>query len=850
MKHIEKIIAVVMLVFAVGFNLWLYRLEPTALSDPNDNTFQFALVDRTNQMWDFAAKECVKTPFTYPLCFVGYMVDHWVPNWAQGYNLPYYYSHVPQIVIVASYKLIAPVLGAMSLFTYYHWIIYLLLCLFPISVFLGLKIIRTSWLTAGIGALLASQLSTDGLYGLDPPSFLWRGYGLSSQMFAMIWMPLAVAYAYRFLMLTWQSQFNWQTAAYMEYLAITRPFALAIRTLRQRFTKTKRHGTYSDTELETAPELRRLFWLAAGFGILTTAGHLGIGIMTIFSIGFLGLSPVIMAIMDKQPIKEIYYLLIKQSVRILLLVGVVVFFLGYWIIPTQLHGNYHNISVWDPVWKFDSYGWGEVMNMFFNGALFDFGRSPIVTGLVLLGAFACFVISKNNGKSTDKEALTGNNQQSSPTHLPFVPFTFLFVFWMLFFFGRATWGGLIDLIPGMKEVHLSRFIVGLHMAGLFLAPIGFIWVIELLGTHIVRLLAYAAKLPALRTNTGLGLMVLWISTAAGIAWLFPSIYVQTIRYNDLNNKLIVQANDNFVREKPFLDEIFATFRSLPGARIYAGRAGWGSKFEIAETPYNMMLSTYGLSTVMWLPETWSMNSDTEQFFSEDVENNYNLYNIRYVVTPPNIEPKTFWTPIKETSEWKLYEVKSTTGYITTGTNSMVVSTSKETLINMVHLWIQSPQHVDKLYPELSFKKKISSQLPVIRMLDEVTYQTTDGQQKNIFADPPLVTGVTPNIAEAEEKNIADMIFSTTITVNEPCINCIVILRHTDHPNWQVKLNGKPVDHFTVFPFFVAARIPGPGTYNVEFSYKPSLLKMLMLSVAGVAGLVLCWGVFLSKGKRR
>ena len=153
MKHIEKLLGVVMLLFAVGFNLWLYRIEPTATIDPNDNAFQFALVDRTNQVWDFASKKCsINT-----LCFTAYLVDHWVPNWAEGYNLPFYYSHVPQILIVSSYRLFGT---SISLFTYYHWIIYLLLSLFPLSVFLSLRLIRLPWLAAGFGALLASPLST------------------------------------------------------------------------------------------------------------------------------------------------------------------------------------------------------------------------------------------------------------------------------------------------------------------------------------------------------------------------------------------------------------------------------------------------------------------------------------------------------------------------------------------------------------------------------------------------------------------------------------------------------------------------------------------------------------------
>src|SRR3989338_3866237 len=101
MKHIEKIISIGMLLFAIGFNLWLYRLEPTAMIDPNDNTFQFALVDRTNQIWNYAQQRCasqkfsIVAPIKYSvLCTLDFVLlaDHWVPNWAEVYNLPFYYS--------------------------------------------------------------------------------------------------------------------------------------------------------------------------------------------------------------------------------------------------------------------------------------------------------------------------------------------------------------------------------------------------------------------------------------------------------------------------------------------------------------------------------------------------------------------------------------------------------------------------------------------------------------------------------------------------------------------------------------------------------------------------------------
>src|SRR5205085_2527992 len=140
----------------------LYAAEPTAKIDPNDNAFQFALVDRTNTVWDYATKRCRATvigTLTFPVCHFLYLADHWVPNWEEGYNLPYYYSHIPQIAIVASWRLLSP-LTHMSLFAYYHVVIYLLLCVFPLSVFLALRLAGFSWLTAGIGALLGSHLST------------------------------------------------------------------------------------------------------------------------------------------------------------------------------------------------------------------------------------------------------------------------------------------------------------------------------------------------------------------------------------------------------------------------------------------------------------------------------------------------------------------------------------------------------------------------------------------------------------------------------------------------------------------------------------------------------------------
>src|SRR3989344_5461371 len=656
MKHIDKLIGILLLLFAIGFNLWIYRQEPTAQTDPNDNTFQFALVERTNQIWDFAVKKCSSNYLTFGLCHLSFLVDHWVPNWAQGYNLPYYYSHVPQIFIVASWRLVSSTIQqfsnvTISLYSYYHFVIYILLSLFPLSLFIGLRIIGVSWLASGFGALIATQLSTDGLYGLDLSSFLWRGWGLSSQLFAMIWLPLAIAYGWKWLHV--QKETNMRTER--------QGAKFSQDGSELRFQENFRHP-------ERSFKHQRVLLFAILFLAATTAGHLGIGIIAFLSVGILSLSN-LSHLGNLSNLKEILK-------KLLLLYGGVFLLLGYWIFPILLGGNYHNISVWDSIWKFDSFGYREVLKNLFNGDLFDFGRLPILTTLAFIGLFSgLFTIY----------------------HLPF---TILFLFWLLLYFGRTTWGGLFNLIPGMSEFHLSRFIVGIHIAGLFLIPIGFEWLME----QVLRITYFVLGKRNSTIIPDTNRLIRYLITGVTLAILFPIISGQTLRYSKHNDFLIKRANENYEKDKEDVASLLSVVRrqlSEKSGRVFAGRGGsWGRNLRIAETPIYMHLSTYGIPVILWLPETWSPNSDTEQYFSENNPAHYALYNVRYVVTPtdlPKEHIQPFWRLLESGKSWRLYEVSplspqsplSPLGYITTGVRPAIVSTSKTDYRSLVRLWMHS-----------------------------------------------------------------------------------------------------------------------------------------------------------------
>ncbi len=753
----EKIISVAMLLFAVGFNLWLYRTEPTAQVDPNDNAFQYALVYRTNQIWDFADKKCSGNILTFPICHFSYLADHWVPNWNEGYNLPFYYSHVPQVLIVGSWKMIQVFTSSVSLFQYYHLIIYLLLCLFPLSVFLAVQVTGASWMTAGLAALLASQISTDGFYGLDPSSFLWRGYGLSSQLFAMVWLPLALAYAYR---------------CFKKYTTQNIKFGIKIP---------------SD------------FFFAIVFLIFTTAGHIGIGVMAFLSLVPLAAAAPILAFFRRQSIKDIVKPLKKNAVLLSGIAAIALVFLSYWIIPAMLLDKFHNFSFWDPVWKFNSYGAKEVVARLGNGALFDFGRLPVMTGLVLVGLFAA----------------------------DSVPFTLLFFFFLLLYFGRTTWGNLLNIIPSMTEFHQSRFIVGVHAAGLFLAPFGLTLIWEKVTEWLSRVILAPKK------------YIKMITLILIVVFIFPAVYGQTFRYSQYNDTLIARANGNYVEQSADTNALVSTLLTLqktaPG-RVFAGRGGsWGRDFRIAETPMYMYLSNFALPTVLWLPETWSPNSDTEQYFREDHAEDYALYNIRYVATPANL-PKgniqPFWKLLKENPSWKLYEVPAS-GYFTAGVRPAIVASDKYSFTNVIRLWIQSDDPKNGLYPQLSFDTKnypVNVGLPNFKMTDEVTFITPDNKIHNVFSEPPRYVADLSSVGKikiTDQTDDTDMIFTARVSVPEHCTQCLVILKQTYHPDWHITVDGEVVAPIITFPFFIGIPVTA-GTHTIVASYQPSTLKVFLL----------------------
>ena len=836
-----KYLAYLLLAITIGFNLWLNFPEPQIIADPNDNIFQYSLVYRTNWIW-----ENYGCPLS--LSCLPNLTDHVVTTWAEGYPLPFYYSHIPQIAIVSSYHLIIKPLSSLitshlSLYQYYNWTKYLLLTLFPIPVFIALRLVGFSPLLSVLGAFFSAHFSTDGLYGIDPPSFLWRGYGLTSQLYAIFFFPLALAFTYRAL----KEEKNPES----EY---RNPKQIQMTKIQNSNQFWSLGPLIFNIVSNFVFRVSNLFW-AAIFLTLTTAGHLGIGI-----IGILSTLPFLFLDLNK--------IHILKRAKILFFVYCLLFIaLAYWLIPILLNTNYHMISFWDPIWKFNSYGWYEVFRQFIQGEIFDWQRFPIITILATAG-FLSLLINRR-----------------------LFVFSLLFGFWFLLYFGRTTWGGLLDLIPGMKDFHQHRFIVGIQIAALFLIPAGLDYIFRLIRriSHFAILAASSKfKVGALWASSKLQLKVQnfqnlpktpqgWpaykdsprveesvkiklVQTIAfyTLSLTFISVIAyftarQTYNYAKLNNQWIDQANNAYLYDEKNFQELTAYLQALPQARLYAGRPGnWGKQFRLGSTEMYMLFGVAGFDMSQFLPETWSPLSENEQNFDERVVEDYDLLNIRYIVSPKNEGFPDKAKMVKQFGPFQLYEVP-TSGWFDVVTSPMFVTTDKTNFINLVQLWHRSYPRRWKMHPIISVEKQpvISAGMQkIVKMVDEVSYKeispsrshfVTPGRWpdgllpggesskdlKNIFTDYPFVFPEATVSAKITKETVDKQTYSAQVEIPQNCKQCMVMFKMSYHPDWLGKVDGKPAARLAVFPFYLATPVT-PGSHLIGFYYQPNKLKIILL----------------------
>jgi len=117
-------------------------------------------------------------------------LDGWFPYLSLGSPFLMHYQSSPAIIT----GLIALVVGAQHAF---GWSLYLLLALWPLSVYWGARLLSWDRWTSASAAAMSPLLSSIAGYGFGHEAYLWLGNGIWSQLWGMWVLPLAWGLSWR-----------------------------------------------------------------------------------------------------------------------------------------------------------------------------------------------------------------------------------------------------------------------------------------------------------------------------------------------------------------------------------------------------------------------------------------------------------------------------------------------------------------------------------------------------------------------------------------------------------------------------------------------------------------------------
>ena len=169
-SEVSPSIVICILLVAIGFNLWnLYPEVSGGAVAINDSVYHLLLTDS-------AAKALLDGKN---------ITDHWQGTMSMGFPVFNYYQHLPHISLALAHVITFEVF---SLFDMMRWSTYLLLSIFPLSIFWSLRRFGFDSLTSAIGGLLATLIGTDfadlgapyfrAYGGLGQTSYIFQGWGL------------------------------------------------------------------------------------------------------------------------------------------------------------------------------------------------------------------------------------------------------------------------------------------------------------------------------------------------------------------------------------------------------------------------------------------------------------------------------------------------------------------------------------------------------------------------------------------------------------------------------------------------------------------------------------------------
>ena len=640
--------------------------------------------------------------------------DFWLAQIGLGFPLFHYYQHLPQAVLAVLDQGTSNFLPLSRLFDISR---YLLLVFFPLSVYLAMRRFDFDYVAAGLSAIIASLFSTNGLYGIEYGSYIWRGFGLYTQLWAMFFLPIALAEIYRTI---------------------------------------KKEGSW--------------FWPVFLSAIVLLSNLLYGYILVVSAILFVFLTP------DKVEIFSRF----KRLAGIFILTALVT---AFFFVPFILDFTYLNRSGWEELFKYNSFGAIVVLKNLFTGNLLDYGRFPVLTLVFFLAVLAVIT------------------QWKQEKYRLLLIITF---FWMLIYFGRPTWGELLNILPFSQDLHFHRFISGFQMGAVMLTGAG----ISLLWIWVKK---FSLKNPSYK-----------IPIIAGIVFLLllSPVFLERAHFYQQNTQWKAANQNAFLSKSQEILEITDTLKNLPPGRVYAGMpADFGNdpRYKIGFVPLYAIFPQLDLDSFGYAYSAFPLSTDVRLSFNTAKPEQYNLFNIRYVVLHETQRPPDFYSKIREFEDFTLYEIP-TTGYFDVVDVPAIFYGDKNNFYYPNAKWLSSPLTALKQYPilELGDKPENTYGLPVF------SFKEVDDQLLSNLIRPQ------PEGGEIVQETMSVNEYRAEFVANR---ESYLMLKTNYHPGWDVTLDNKKVVPVMLAPGFTGIKA-APGTHQVVFSYQPPSyrLPLFILSV--------------------
>jgi hypothetical protein len=648
--------------------------------------------------------------------------DGWYPYLSAGASRFHHYQSLPHIVT-----------GTLSLpfgRAAFPGSLYLLLATWPISVYMGGRLLGLGrWPAAAAAGLAPFLVSAPGL-GYEWGSYVWRGSGAWAQLWGMWLLPIALGTSWR---------------------AIAR-------------------GT-------------RL-WLAALVLGLLIAAHLLTGYLALLCLGVFVLA---------RPTR-----FVVRFVRAGLVAVGACAVAAWMLVPLIADASWAiNDEFSRGTFYYDSFGAPRVGRWLVTGALFDAGRVPFVTVLVGVG----FVV-----------ALSAWRREEPPRVLVGV----LVVSGVLFS-GRPTFGFLIDLLPGGADLFLRRYVIGVHLAGLYLAGLGICWLVALAQRGADRVARNRGGSPApsaIRWAAAIAVAAIAVVPAGveragfetkGWGWIAEQRAAQATDGADLATLVRAGADE-------------ALGRTFGGKRI-----GPRHPYRVGSVPVYAALLNLQVDAIGFTRPTWSLVSGSEFRLDPTDPDMLRLFGVRSLVRPATDAPPPGAVLVGRAGRHARYEFPDST-YAEVVDTIAPIAADRTNLGERTAEFLRSDLVERRYVPTIAFEGRPAAE-PTLRADEEPT--TPAGSVATVDADPAAGT------------------FAATVDASR---DAVVLFKVSFDPRFHATVDGREAALQMLAPAFVGVPVPA-GEHEVAITYVPFPWYGPLLGVGVLAVIVLAAGERLWRRRR-